>query len=265
MKKVLTYILLLTAVVVFSQEKDKNLARGNSKFDNKDYVDAEASYRISASKAPAKAAGYYNLGNSIYRQKKVAEAKYAYSDALAKAKTKEEKHRIFHNVGNVLMDEKDYEGAVAAYKNALRNNPHDEQTRYNYALAKKMLKDNPPKPKPKPKPSGKGKEDNEAKENKNQQPENNNNPQDREKDKNQGNNKEENKGGGGNDQQNKQPKPQQGKGSQGNDQNTRANVNPSRGEMERMLDAMDNEEKKVQDRVNSARAKSQPVKQEKDW
>jgi hypothetical protein len=263
MKKVITYILLLTAVAAFSQEKDKNLARGNSKFDNKDYVDAEASYRISASKAPAKAAGYYNLGNSIYRQKKVAEAKYAYSDALAKAKTKEEKHKIFHNVGNVLMDEKDYEGAVAAYKNALRNNPHDEQTRYNYALAKKMLKDNPPKPKPKP--SGKGKEDNEAKENKNQQPENNNNPKDKEKDKNKGNEKEQDKGGGDNDQQNKQPKPQQGKGSQGNDQNTRANVNPSRGEMERMLDAMDNEEKKVQDRVNSARARSQPVKQEKDW
>jgi cytochrome c-type biogenesis protein CcmH/NrfG len=43
------------------------------------------------------------------------------------------------------MNEKDYTQAVEAYKNALRNDPSDEETRYNYALAKKMLKENPPK------------------------------------------------------------------------------------------------------------------------
>ena len=61
------------------------------------------------------------------------------------AKTATQKHKAFHNLGNVFMKEKNYTEAVEAYKNALRNNPSDDETRYNYALAKKMLKENPPK------------------------------------------------------------------------------------------------------------------------
>src|SRR5690554_8221402 len=70
------------------------------------------------------------------------EAVSSYQTALKSAKTKEEKHQIFHNMGNAFMNLKDYANAVEAYKNALRNNPADEQTRYNYALAKKMLQEN---------------------------------------------------------------------------------------------------------------------------
>src|SRR5690606_32512448 len=62
--------------------------------------------------------------------------------ALKSATTKKEKHRILHNLGNALMKQKNYQQAVEAYKNALRNNPYDDETRYNYALAKQMLKDN---------------------------------------------------------------------------------------------------------------------------
>ena len=49
------------------------------------------------------------------------------------------KHQAFHNMGNVFMKQKDYAKAVETYKNALRNNPQDEETRYNYALAKELL------------------------------------------------------------------------------------------------------------------------------
>ena len=38
------------------------------------------------------------------------------------------------------MKQKNYAKAVETYKNALRNNPQDEETRYNYAVAKELLK-----------------------------------------------------------------------------------------------------------------------------
>mgnify|MGYP003327910704 CR=1 FL=1 len=61
------------------------------------------------------------------------------------SKNKEVKHQAFHNMGNVYMQKKEYQKAVEAYKNALRNNPADDETRYNYALAKELLeKDKPP-------------------------------------------------------------------------------------------------------------------------
>lgn len=261
MKNVLTCILLITAAAAFSQKKDRDLAKGNNAFDDKEYAKAEADYRISQSKAPTKSAAAYNLGNAIYRQKFAGEALYAYGNAIKNAKTKTEKHMAYHNMGNALMTEKNYQAAVEAYKNALRNNPLDEETRYNYALAKKMLKDNPPPPPPDDKKDDK--KDKDKKENKNQQP---NNPKDQ-KDK--GGDKDKDKKGKGNDEKKDQGDKGQDKKDKNNGQGNKtpqpSGVSPSKQQMQNLLDAMDNEEKKVQDKMNKTKAKARPVPTEKDW
>lgn len=145
MKKGILYILLLVSFAVFAQEKDKALPQANDEYAQKKFVDAEANYRISHSKFPKKADASYNLGNAIYKQNQNSEAIFEYEKAIKNSKSREQKHKAFHNLGNVFMKEKNYSEAVEAYKNALRNKPSDEETRYNYALAKKKLKENPPK------------------------------------------------------------------------------------------------------------------------
>ena len=146
MNKIIYSIVLLISGFLFSQERDKNLYNGNQSFAQKNYATAEADFRVTESKkSPKKAIAGYNLGNSIYRQNQYGEAQIKYIQALESAKTKTEKHRIYHNLGNTFMMDKNYEAAAEAYKNALRNNPLDEETRYNYALAKKKKKENPPK------------------------------------------------------------------------------------------------------------------------
>ncbi|WP_309597763.1 tetratricopeptide repeat protein [Flavobacterium oreochromis] len=109
---------------------------GVSQFDKKQYVQAEANFRVSKSNNPKKAVSAYNLGNAIYKQNQASEAKVAYAKATEIATTKNEKQYAYHNLGNTYMKEKTYDKAVEAYKNALRNNPADEESRYNYALAK---------------------------------------------------------------------------------------------------------------------------------
>lgn len=265
MKRLMTYCLLFLTVAVFAQEKkkdkDPHLPEGNKKFVKKEYVSAEAEYRISSSNAPTKSASAYNLGNAIYRQGSPLEAAGSYARAIKNAKTKQQKHMALHNLGNVLMKEKDYQRAVEAYKEALRNNPADEQTRYNYALAKKMLKDNPPKEN-----QSQGNSKQKEGEDKSQNPnkgDGNDNKQNRpdsdpngqqndqkqrpDQEKSKGENKDQNKGGGGND---KEQKAEQG---------------PSQQRIQNLLDAMDNEEKKVQERVNKGKVQGQPARQEKDW
>ncbi len=266
MKTALTYTLLLLSAFAFSQQKDKYLPKGNRAFSNKEYAEAEADYRISQSKSPTNARASYNLGNAIYMQNHTAEAMYGYSKAIENAKTKPEKHMAYHNMGNALMKEKNYQAAVEAYKNALRNNPLDDETRYNYALAKKMLKDNPPPP---PEKNKDDKDKNKDKDNKNQQP---NDPKDqkdkggdkdkdkKDKDKgdqkDKGDNKQNDKGDNGKDK-----KDNQGQG----DKPQQSQASPSKQRMENLLDAMNNEEKKVQDKLNKAKEKARPVRQEKDW
>lgn len=245
MKQFTIYVCLLFSVVAFSQQKDNNLPDGNKSFVAKNYVDAEADYRISASKFPKKAIAAYNLGNAIYESKQPAEAGLAYEKAISNSKERNEKHNAFHNLGNVFMKQKDYTNAVQAYKNALVNDPSDEESRYNYALAKKMLKDNPPKKddkKDKKKDDKKDKNKDKKKDDK----------KDGEKDKNKGDkDKKDDKKDGKDKPQNSQPKPQEG--------------GISKQRLENLLDAVNNEEKKVQDKVNKKKVKARPIKTEKDW
>lgn len=240
----------MTSFFANAQKKNKDitLPEGNEAFAEKKYTDAEADYRISQSKFPKKAIASYNLGNSIYRQKQAAEAKFQFAKAIKVAKSKADKHKAFHNLGNCLMTEKNYESAVEAYKNALRNNPNDEETRYNFALAKKMLENNPPKSEDdKNKNKDKNKDKKEDKKDQDNKDKN-----DKDKDK----NDQKKEGDKDKDQQDKnnnngQPKPQPG--------------GISKERIQNMLDAVNNEEKKIQDKVNQQKVRVNPKKPEKDW
>ncbi len=241
----------MNSVLLFGQEKDKNLYNGNQSFKEKKYADAEVDFRVTESKkSPKKATAGYNLGNSVYRQNQQGEAQIKYIQALEHAKTKEEKHRIYHNLGNTFMLEKKYDLAVDAYKNALRNNPYDEETRYNYALAKKKKKENPP---PKnDKKDNKDKNGGGGNQNK-PQPENNKNDKgnnNKDQDKNKGDDKKENPGDGDKKEDKKEnPKPS----------------GADKQRIDNILDAVNNAEKKVQDKVNAKKVKARPVSNEKDW
>jgi tetratricopeptide (TPR) repeat protein len=249
------YLILISILLISffaeaqEKEKDKNLPKGNDSFAEKKYDDAEAEYRISESKNPKKSIASYNLGNAVYRQNQSGEAKYHYAKALKNAKTRAEKHQAFHNLGNTLMKDKDYGGAVEAYKNALRNNPTDEETRYNYALAKKMLKENPPKKDDK---KDKDKKDKDKKDDKNKDKDKKDDKKDgkdKDKDKKDGDKNKDNKDN--KDQNQGQPKPQPG--------------GISKQRLENLLDAVNNEEKKIQDKVNKQKVRANPKKAEKDW
>ncbi|MEY4012394.1 MAG: hypothetical protein RIT22_1518 [Bacteroidota bacterium] len=252
MKKVFVSIFLVFSLAITAQEKDALLPKANEEFAAKNYADAEANYRISHSKFPRRTVASYNLGNAIYRQNQFSESKIAFANALKNIRTYPQKHKAFHNLGNVFMKEKDYSQAVEAYKNALRNNPEDEETRYNYALAKKMLKDNPPK-------DDKNKDKNEDK---------NKNKKDDKKD---GENKDKNKDKGdqnkdkkdGDKDKNKSDKKDDPSKNQGQPKPNPGGISQQR--VQNLLDAVNNEEKKVQNKVNAQKVKGKPVQTEKDW
>jgi tetratricopeptide (TPR) repeat protein len=240
MKNLIIYSFLLLSFAIFAQEKDMNLPKANDEFADKKYANAEAEYRISLSNNPKKAIASYNLGNSIYKQNQGSEALLSYEKTIKIATERPEKHKAFHNSGNIYMAEKNYSAAVEAYKNALRNNPNDEETRYNFALAKKMLKDNPPKKDDKKKDDKKDKKDDKKKDDK---------KKDKKKDdKKDGDKKDKNDNKGNEDGK---PKPRPG--------------GIPKERVQNLLDAVNNEEKKIQDKVNAKKVKGKPMQTEKDW
>ena len=253
------------------KEAQNYVADGNAELAKNDFAVAETSYRQAVAKNPESLPAKYNMGNNYYENKKYAEGMSRYAEAVEVAKTKAEKHSAYHNLGNALYQQKDYKKAVEAYKNALRNDPTDEQTRYNLALAKKEDKKNggggkdnkDDKDKNKDKKDDKDKsKDGDGKDKKSDdgKPKKDNNKGDDKKK--EGNKNKDDQGKpddkkgdqkkpGDKDQQPQQP--QQGKGQ----------LSPQ--QVKSLLEAMKNEENKVQEKMNAQKVKGAKVKTDKDW
>lgn len=150
------FILLIGSNVVFAQKEErKNLRAGNKSFQQENFSAAEESYRKALEVNPQSVKSHYNIGNAIYRQltpesgkqvgeedkKRINDAIDQYKAVTSTSKNKKEKAMAWHNIGNFFMLTGDYKQSMEAYKNSLLNNPNDHETRYNYILAKKLLKE----------------------------------------------------------------------------------------------------------------------------
>ncbi len=215
------------------EKKSNNLVfDGNIEFEKKDLELAEYKFRKAKAIDSFNYNAPYNLGNSLYKNKLSVDAELMYKKALRIDASKENKHKGFHNLGNTYMQKEDYQNAVNAFRSALLNNPDDEETRYNYVLAKELLK-------------------------KQNQNKDNNKDQKDQKDKNQ--DQKENEG-----ENDKKDKDQKNKDGDKNPQETKKNqISPQ--QLKNLLEAMNKEEKKVQDKVNKKKFKGNPKSNKKDW
>lgn len=267
-------LLLATTFSIVAQEvaKEKQNALKESRASLSDasyemaqdnFIIAEAAYREAIALNPKDDTGKYNLGNAYYDKELNDVAMSRFKQAAAVADTKLDKYSAFHNLGNTYMNDKKYQEAVESYKNALRNNPKDEETRYNYALAKELLEDQ--------EKNGGGdddKEDEEDKkdEEKKENQDNENNKKDGEdgdqKDENDKGEEEQDKKEG--DENKDKGKPDEPKEEKQEQQPTEpGKLSPQ--QVQNLLEAMNNEEKKVQDKINAKKQKGTKVKSEKDW
>jgi len=139
------FLLLLLQIAFsasFAQKAERDyLRKGNKFYRDSTFVDAEVNYRKALESNPGSTTSMYNLGNSLLFQNKPKEALEQYAAVAKIEKDKDKLAMDLHNVGVIWHTQKDYEKAIAAYKDALRKNPKDDETRYNLALAMKMLKD----------------------------------------------------------------------------------------------------------------------------
>lgn len=136
------FSLLFLAVSVSAQKAERDFIRkGNRFFKDSIYVNAEVNYRKALEVNPKSTVSMFNLGNTLAHQNKLKEAMEQYVAATKIEKDKSKLSQIYHNMGVIFHSQKDYAKAVEAYKESLRNNPKDDETRYNLALAQKMLND----------------------------------------------------------------------------------------------------------------------------
>lgn len=136
------FFLLIAATTVHAQKAERDLIRkGNRMYNDSVYENAEVNYRKALEINPKSTVAMYNLANTLMQQNKLQEAMEQFAGAAKVEKEKPNLAQIYHNMGVIFQSQKDYAKAIEAYKESLRNNPKDDETRYNLALAQKLLKD----------------------------------------------------------------------------------------------------------------------------
>lgn len=233
------YILLVSFLCVvsihtaFAQKNERDYLRsGNKLYKDSLFIKAEVDYRKAIELNPRFTEAVYNLGNSLLMQQKFKEAMEQYDLASKMEKNKSKLSQIYHNMGVIFQAGRQYAQAVEAYKQALRNNPKDDETRYNLALAQKLLEE--------------------------QQGQDNQDNQNNEDNKDQEQNEEQ-------QQKNQQQQEQEQQQNQQDQQQDQREDEMSKENAEQLLNAAMQDEKQTQEKIKKQQQQVQSRKLDKDW
>ena len=234
-KYILFILFVILAAGASAQKIERDYIRkGNRLFNDSVFVDAEVNYRKALEVNPKSTVSMYNLGNTLSQQQKFKDAMEQYVAAGKIEKDKMKLAHIYHNMGVLFQAGKDYAQAVEAYKMSLRNNPKVDETRYNLALAQKMLKDQQQNQQNQDQNQDQNKDEQEKK-------------QDQQKDQNKQNDQKKD------DQQQQPPKPE------------KKDNEMSKENAEQLLNSVMQDEKDTQDKVKKQQQVIQGGRLEKDW
>ena len=223
---------------------------------NKHFLDAEVDYKKALQKKQDFLKADFNLGDALYKQGRYDESISKFDEIINKTNNPVIKGSSYHNIGNAHLqkfmkdpqnNEEELEQSIESYKNALRNNPGDNEARYNLEMAKRLKQQQQQQQQQQQKDGDK-----------NQEQKDNQDQQDQEQKKKDQEKKEGDK------------KEQQKKEENEDDKNEEEQQQPKEGEItkeeaERLLEALKNEEEKLQDKLKKKKVKGGKVYIEKDW
>jgi len=222
------FFLVSSCIIANAQNKKSLIKDGNKLYTDSSFNMAEMKYRKALEKDQDYFNASFNLADAIYKQERFEESTSLFDALKDNASNNIDLANINHNLGNSLMKENKTDLAIEAYKNALRQNPKDEETRYNLAYAQKIKKQ--------------------------EQEQQNQDKQDQEKqeqDKQEQEQKEQEQKEQDQEQQKQQKQQEQDK--------------MSKEDAEKMLEALQQREKEIQEKLQKKKVKGQKVKILKDW
>ena len=264
MNRLIVIAILFTSGSLFGQEEKRDISKGNDCYEQGDFTEAGSLYESSLARKPKMLEANFNLGNALFRQEDYGAAARQFEQASKLADKPADKAKAFHNLGNSYLKSAEQmaksgqmqgvngmlQQSIESYKSALRNDPGDNETRYNLALAKKLLKEQEEQNQQNQQQQDQNQEqDQQDQEQKQDQEEKQDQQQEQEQDQQDQQNPEEQK-----DQQDQsqqpQPKPQD---------------EISKEDAQRLLEAMKNEEEETQDKLKKNKFQKVNVNIEKDW
>lgn len=233
----MTMLTFISSVALFAQADKKYIRQGNREYEKNKYPQSEISYRKATDNNNSSPDAVFNTGDALYKQNKFDDAARQFIENAKMNDDKAKKSAAMFNLGNSLLKANKLEESIVAYKNSLKLKPDNPETKYNLAYAQDLLK---------------------KQQEQKQQQQQNKDQQDKNKDQNKKDQKKDQK-----DQDNEN-KEQQKNNEQNQDQQQQQQ-GISKDDAQRLLNALANEEKNVQEKVKLAKAAKEKVRTVKNW
>jgi len=223
----LSGMLLIISLSINAQADKKYIRQGNREYGKESFSESEISYRKAIDGNKKSPDAIFNIGDALYKQNKFEDAGKQFIENVNMNDDKDKKSAGLYNLGNSLLKANKVEESIAAYKNSLKLNPDSKEAKYNLAYAQDLLKQQQEQKEQQQDKDDQKKEQDKKDQNKDQQKDQNDK-----------------------DDQNKQQQPQEG---------------ISKDDAQRLLNALANDEKNVQEKVKLAKASKAKVKTLKNW
>lgn len=266
--KISLLIITLLSLACFeanAQKERKFIRKGNGLFEDKNFENSEVEYRKALDKDVASFEAAFNLGDALYKQKKYDEALEQFQTLAASETNPQRLGLLHHNIGNTLLVNKKIDESIEAYKQSLRHSPNSKETKYNLEYARKMKEKEEQKKKQQQNKDQQNQDNKDNKDkNKDQDKKDQKNKDDKKKNEDQKKKDQDKK----KDQKDKEKEKQKPKEGDKDKKQQPQEGKISKEDAQRLLKALENDEKKVQQKVQKAKAKAQKKKKQKikkDW
>jgi tetratricopeptide (TPR) repeat protein len=256
----LLVIFLLTGLSVFAQNERKVIRQGVKDYQDGKFSEAEVQFRKASDLNRESFEAGFNTGAAMYNQEKYEETVKQYEQVVGQSEDPETLAKVWHNIGNSFLEAGQYEPSMEAYKNSLRNNPADADTKYNLAYARQKLQEQQQQQNQN---QNQDQQDQENQEQQEQQEQENQDQQEQQEQENQ--DQQEQQEQENQDQPEQQNQEQQEQQNQEQQEQQARPLEISKEDAERMLNAIQQQEKDVKEKVDKKKAAAAKVKTEKDW
>jgi Ca-activated chloride channel family protein len=270
--------LLFTALLSLQAQNERKVIRqGIKAYKQGDFGEAEVQFRKAGDINQESFEAAFNTGAALYGQKKYEETVKQFEPLVGRAEDPGSVAHVWHNIGNSLLESRQYAQSIEAYKNSLRLNPKDMDTKYNLAYAKKKLQDQQQQQQQNKDQQQQQKQDQQQQQQKQdqqqqQQKQDQQQQQQQNKDQQQQQKQDQQQQQQKQDQQQQQQKQNQQQQQQKQDQQQKQQQDQqpqplqiSKEDAQRMLEAIQQQEKDVKEKVDIKKAAVAKVKTEKDW
>lgn len=246
-------LLLLSSLAILAQNERKIIRQGVKAYQEGEFNEAEVQFRKAGDLNQESYEAEFNTGAALYGQEKYEETVKHYEPLVDNSSDPETAAHVWHNIGNSLLEGQQYGQSIEAYKNSLRLNPSDMDTKYNLAYAQKKLQEQEQQ-----------QQDQDQQDQNQDQQEQDQDQQDQDQNQDQEQQDQEKEQEQEQEQDQKQQQDQEDQQQQQEEQQAKPQE-ISKEDAERMLNAIQLQEKDVKDKVDKKKAAAAKIKTEKDW